>query len=259
MARVAAPGLNHHHDAADPDRHRHRRHVHRRGRVRRGHRRAGHHQDARPPRPTRPTASWPASRRCSACSAPAATRSRAVSHGTTVATNQLLEGKVDRLGFVTTAGYEAMLEIARQSVPDGYGNSYFWVKPDRIVPRDLVRGRRRPARLHRRRGAARSTRTAPAQVGALVPRPRHQHPRRLLPARLRQPRPRGADARDPRRGAPRRGGVDQQRGAARVPRVRARDDHPGRRRGQAAALGATSPTSRPRLDGVRRPRRSRST
>src|SRR3954447_27020586 len=27
---------------------------------------------------------------------------KAVSHGTTVATNQLLEGKVDRLGFVTT-------------------------------------------------------------------------------------------------------------------------------------------------------------
>ncbi|KRC52911.1 MULTISPECIES: hydantoinase/oxoprolinase family protein [unclassified Nocardioides] len=64
----------------------------------------------------------------------------AVSHGTTVATNQLLEGKVDALGFITTAGYEAMLEIARQSVPDGYGNSYFWVKPDRIVPRDLVQG-----------------------------------------------------------------------------------------------------------------------
>jgi N-methylhydantoinase A len=63
----------------------------------------------------------------------------AVSHGTTVATNQLLEGKVDRLGFVTTEGYDALLEIARQSVPDGYGNSYFWVKPPRIVPRDLVR------------------------------------------------------------------------------------------------------------------------
>ena len=64
----------------------------------------------------------------------------AVSHGTTVATNQLLEGKVDQLGFITTAGYEAILEIARQSVPDGYGNSYFWVKPDRIVPRHLVKG-----------------------------------------------------------------------------------------------------------------------
>ena len=64
----------------------------------------------------------------------------AVSHGTTVATNQLLEGKVDALGYVTNVGYEAMLEIARQSVPDGYGNSYFWVKPPRIVPRHLVRG-----------------------------------------------------------------------------------------------------------------------
>ena len=63
----------------------------------------------------------------------------AVSHGTTVATNQLLEGKVGRLGFVTTEGYEFVLEIARQSVPDGYGNSYFWVKPDRIVPVDRVR------------------------------------------------------------------------------------------------------------------------
>ncbi|MGN6689037.1 MAG: hydantoinase/oxoprolinase family protein, partial [Actinomycetales bacterium] len=63
----------------------------------------------------------------------------AVSHGTTVATNKLLEGKVEGLGFVTTEGYEHILEIARQSVPDGYGNSYFWVKPPRIVPADLVR------------------------------------------------------------------------------------------------------------------------
>jgi len=63
----------------------------------------------------------------------------AVSHGTTVATNQLLEGKLDRIGFITTEGYASVLEIARQSVPDGYGNSYFWVKPPRIVPADLVR------------------------------------------------------------------------------------------------------------------------
>lgn len=63
----------------------------------------------------------------------------AVVHGTTVATNRLLEGKVEHLGFVTTEGYGHVLEIARQSVPDGYGNSYFWVKPPRIVPADLVR------------------------------------------------------------------------------------------------------------------------
>jgi N-methylhydantoinase A len=62
-----------------------------------------------------------------------------VSHGTTVATNQLLEGKVGDLGLITTEGYEFLLEIARQSVPDGYGNSYFWVKPPRIVPVDRVR------------------------------------------------------------------------------------------------------------------------
>jgi N-methylhydantoinase A len=62
-----------------------------------------------------------------------------VSHGTTVATNQLLTGDVTGIGFVTTEGFEHLLEIARQSVPDGYGNSYFWVKPPRIVAADLVR------------------------------------------------------------------------------------------------------------------------
>jgi N-methylhydantoinase A len=63
----------------------------------------------------------------------------AVSHGTTVATNALLEDEIPRMGLITTAGYRYVLEIARQSVPDGYGNSYFWVKPDRIVPVDLVK------------------------------------------------------------------------------------------------------------------------
>jgi len=63
----------------------------------------------------------------------------AVSHGTTIATNQLLEGKIGTLGFITTEGFEFLLEIARQSVPDGYGNSYFWVKPARVVPADLVK------------------------------------------------------------------------------------------------------------------------
>ena len=63
----------------------------------------------------------------------------AVIHGTTVATNTLLQGNVEDLGFITTEGYEHILEIARQSVPAGYGNSYFWVKPPRIVPADRVR------------------------------------------------------------------------------------------------------------------------
>ncbi|WP_371784510.1 hydantoinase/oxoprolinase family protein [Streptosporangium subroseum] len=63
----------------------------------------------------------------------------AVVHGTTVATNQLLEDRIADLGFITTEGFEFILEIARQSVPDGYGNSYFWVKPPRIVPVHRIR------------------------------------------------------------------------------------------------------------------------
>jgi N-methylhydantoinase A len=61
-----------------------------------------------------------------------------VSHGTTVATNALLQEDFQGLAFVTTEGFRHVLEIARQSVPEGYGNSYFWVKPDRIVPLHLV-------------------------------------------------------------------------------------------------------------------------
>src|SRR5882672_2513620 len=63
-----------------------------------------------------------------------------LAHGTTVATNALLQGRIDGLGLIVTEGFRHILEIARQSVPDGYGNSYFWVKPARIVPADLVRG-----------------------------------------------------------------------------------------------------------------------
>ncbi|MCP5031457.1 MAG: hydantoinase/oxoprolinase family protein [Actinomycetia bacterium] len=64
---------------------------------------------------------------------------KSVCHGTTVATNALLQDEVAGLGFLTTHGFRHVLEIARQSVPEGYGNSYFWVKPERIVPLGLIR------------------------------------------------------------------------------------------------------------------------
>src|SRR6195256_531326 len=62
-----------------------------------------------------------------------------LAHGTTVATNALLQGEINSLGLIVNDGFRHILEIARQSVPEGYGNSYFWVKPDRIVPLQFVR------------------------------------------------------------------------------------------------------------------------
>jgi len=62
-----------------------------------------------------------------------------IAHGTTVATNAMLEERFHELALITTRGFRHVLEIARQSVPSGYGNSYFWVKPERIVPLERVR------------------------------------------------------------------------------------------------------------------------
>ena len=60
-------------------------------------------------------------------------------HGSTTATNAVLEHKFEGLGLIVTRGFRHLIEIARQSVPDGYGNSLFWVKPPRLVPLHLVR------------------------------------------------------------------------------------------------------------------------
>ena len=61
-------------------------------------------------------------------------------HGSTTATNAVLEHKCEGLGLLVTRGFRQIIEIARQSVPDGYGNSFFWVNPPRLVPLHLVRG-----------------------------------------------------------------------------------------------------------------------
>src|SRR3981081_3528919 len=62
-----------------------------------------------------------------------------LAHGTKVATHAVLPGGLNSLGLIVNSGFRHILEIARQSVPEGYGNSYFWVKPDRIVPLQFVR------------------------------------------------------------------------------------------------------------------------
>ena len=56
-----------------------------------------------------------------------------VLHGTTVATNLVLEGKGARTALVTTRGFRHVLEIGRQDIPRR-ANLYAWVKPARPVP-----------------------------------------------------------------------------------------------------------------------------
>jgi N-methylhydantoinase A len=56
-------------------------------------------------------------------------------HGTTVATNALLERKGARTALVTTAGFEDVIEIGRQARPDLYNLSV--TRPAPIVPQEM--------------------------------------------------------------------------------------------------------------------------
>jgi N-methylhydantoinase A len=56
-----------------------------------------------------------------------------VLHGSTVATNAVLEGKWARTGMLVTDGFKYVLEIGRAEVPRKE-NLYAWVKPARPVP-----------------------------------------------------------------------------------------------------------------------------
>ncbi|WP_428487114.1 hydantoinase/oxoprolinase family protein [Rhodopila sp.] len=56
-----------------------------------------------------------------------------VLHGTTVATNLILEGKGAHTVLITTRGFRHVLEIGRQDIPRA-ANLYVWIKPPRPVP-----------------------------------------------------------------------------------------------------------------------------
>lgn len=60
-----------------------------------------------------------------------------VLHGTTVATNMILEGKGARTALVTTRGFRHVLAIGRQDIPRK-ANLYTWVKPERPVPASRI-------------------------------------------------------------------------------------------------------------------------
>lgn len=60
-----------------------------------------------------------------------------VLHGTTVATNMILEDKGARTALVTTRGFRHVLEIGRQDIPR-HANLFTWVKPARPVPAQRI-------------------------------------------------------------------------------------------------------------------------
>jgi N-methylhydantoinase A len=56
-----------------------------------------------------------------------------VLHGTTVATNAMLEGKGARVGLVTTKGFRDIMQIARSYVPGGLAAWIVWPKPQPLA------------------------------------------------------------------------------------------------------------------------------
>jgi N-methylhydantoinase A len=64
---------------------------------------------------------------------------RGITHGSTIATNAVLEGKGSRLGLITTLGFRDMLEIGRAYIPGIFTNFLRWQKPERLVPLERVR------------------------------------------------------------------------------------------------------------------------
>ena len=54
-------------------------------------------------------------------------------HGTTVATNAVLQGKGARVGLITTQGYRHIMQIARSFVPGGLAGWIIWPKPQPLA------------------------------------------------------------------------------------------------------------------------------
>lgn len=58
-------------------------------------------------------------------------------HGTTVATNAMIQRTGGRVGLLTTAGFRDLLEIRRQSRPHNELYNFFYVKAPTLIPRHL--------------------------------------------------------------------------------------------------------------------------
>lgn len=61
-------------------------------------------------------------------------------HGTTVATNAVLEGKGALVGLITTKGFEQILHVARSQTPGPLAGWIIMQKPDPLAPLYLTKG-----------------------------------------------------------------------------------------------------------------------
>ena len=61
-----------------------------------------------------------------------------IMHGTTVATNAILQGQGAKMGLVTTKGYKQVLQIERSFVPGGLAAFIVWNMPDPLVDLELT-------------------------------------------------------------------------------------------------------------------------
>ena len=171
-----------------------------------------------------------------------------VCHGTTVATNALLEERFPGTGLVTTQGFRHVLEIARQACHAGTATPTSGSSPIASFPlhrvREVaerlefsrrgaapVRRSRRPGRWRAGSGSRASSRIGVCFIHAYANAEHEQRMRDVL-----------------EREHPEAHGRHLVRGPARVPRVRARGDDARRRVRQAARGRATSAPSRRVLD-----------
>ena len=145
---------------------------------------------------------------------------RNIVHGTTVATNAVLESKGARVGLITTTGFKQILHLARSQTPGPLAGWIIMIKPD--PPALLSDTREAIERLDARgnvvtpvdreqvKGIVRDL--VDSGVESLTDRPDQL---------VRQQRARGGDRGDRRGALPGLPGHAQLARAARVPRVRA--------------------------------------
>ena len=61
-----------------------------------------------------------------------------VNHGTTIATNAILEQKGAKVALVVTEGYRDVLQTRRSQVPGGLATWIIWKKPEPLAPLEMT-------------------------------------------------------------------------------------------------------------------------